>query len=553
MKQIVITISLLAGMAFGNSLLAQCPEIDCPGDVTLYAPVDGCSVTYNYSNPDVTDFCHAGVSFAYSGAPEMWIVPNDVHELMVRAWGASGGHGSGPVYGLNMGGKGAYAEGRLDVNPGDTLYIYVGGKGTDAQLEGIAEGGWNGGGLGGFDADYTGNGAGGGGGASDIRVDGNDLAHRVLVAAGGGGASKNAPGGAGGAALGLDGASVQNGAPGLAGRFDAGGIVFSTDRGASAGAFGQGGNGSSNQASWGGGGGGAGYYGGSGGTATQDHPDGQSGSGGGGSSFIGGLSDGSMLADQRIGHGMVTINYANPAGETAYLASGPASGSDFSVGTTSLTFAANGGFDTSYCSYDVIVLDTVQPVALVQDFTLQLDENDEGQLLPANIDAGSADNCSIVSYTLSQEDFNETHEGANTVTLTVEDASGNTSSASCTVTVNRQPQGLVAGKTPGVSGPPAARRNLEGVAETVPKLDMRIWPNPATFGKVTISVQLPEYWERARLNVYDATGKQVISQFVPMIMENDRMLLPIDALDKGTYLVQLTDANNAITERLVIQ
>src|SRR5690606_10367342 len=103
------------------------------------------------------------------------------------------------------------------------------------------------------------------------------------------------------------------------GTLEAGGIVHLTDRGATSGEFGMGGNGSTHHASWGGGGGGAGYYGGSGGTAIEDHNNGHSGSGGGGSSFAGDATHVEMLADQRIGNGTLYLYYSDAEAAEATL------------------------------------------------------------------------------------------------------------------------------------------------------------------------------------------------------------------------------------------
>src|SRR5690606_10412254 len=53
----------------------------------------------------------------------------------------------------------------------------------------------------------------------------------------------------------------------------------------------------------------------------------------------------------------------------------------------------------------------------------------------ADIDNGSTDSCGIASMTLSQDTFDCSHVGDNTVTLTVTDVNGNTDSATAIVTV----------------------------------------------------------------------------------------------------------------------
>lgn len=159
-------------------------------------------------------------------------------------------------------GLGAYTSGSIHLNAGDTLYVYVGGKGGDRNY--ATGGAFNGGGS------TT---AGGGGGATDLRTQVGNLDSRIMVAAGGGGASKWGNGGNGG---------TQNGTAGFymehSGSNDPTGITYTASATQNGGAsFGNGGSTSIR-----GGGGGGGWYGGYAGRVD--------GSGGGGSSYISGWS-----------------------------------------------------------------------------------------------------------------------------------------------------------------------------------------------------------------------------------------------------------------------
>jgi len=233
--------------------------------------------------------------FAYTGTEQTFTVPAGITSLTIEAWGAQGGG--------TEGGNGGYATGTLSVSPGQTLYLYVGGQGATSQT-----GGYNGGGTGGYDTNGGGTHGSGGGGASDIRTGGNGLGNRVLVAGGGGGRVPSAAGAAGGGVSGLDAIDFSTGFGGHGGTQTAGGSAH-TDRNATSGGWGYGGNGSTNYNAWGGGGGGGGYYGGGGGTSTIDHNSGYSGGGGGGSSYIGGVTSGSTTAGQRSGNGRILISY----------------------------------------------------------------------------------------------------------------------------------------------------------------------------------------------------------------------------------------------------
>jgi gliding motility-associated-like protein len=218
----------------------------------------------------------------------------------VTLFGAQGGNG------LNTtGGLGGQATGSLALTAGQTISVYVGGKGGNAG--GVM--GWNGGGQGGLDVG-AGQHAGSGGGATDIRVGGTALANRVIVAGGGAGGGRDATTGVGGGTSGTTSANFSSGYGGTGGTQVGGGLAWTLVRGATHGTLGQGGNGSTGYNAAGGGGGGGGYYGGGGGTSTQNHGSGWSAGGGGGSSFLGGVTAGSTTQGVRSNDGLCTITWS---------------------------------------------------------------------------------------------------------------------------------------------------------------------------------------------------------------------------------------------------
>lgn len=92
--------------------------------------------------------------------------------------------------------------------------------------------------------------------------------------------------------------------------------------------------------------------------------------------------------------------------------------------------------NVSSCNAIVSVQDTVSPVALCQDLSVSLDGSGNVSVTAAQIDNGSTDNCTIQSVSLQPSAFNCSDTGLNTVTLTVQDAAGNTSDCNATVTVS---------------------------------------------------------------------------------------------------------------------
>tara|TARA_R110002050_G_scaffold293172_5_gene449311 strand:+ start:5763 stop:19085 length:13323 start_codon:yes stop_codon:yes gene_type:complete len=86
-------------------------------------------------------------------------------------------------------------------------------------------------------------------------------------------------------------------------------------------------------------------------------------------------------------------------------------------------------------SATVTVIDQIAPSVVTQNINLYLDASGNAQISSAALDGGSSDNCAISSATLSQSNFDCSDLGSNTVTLSLQDASGNSASATATVTL----------------------------------------------------------------------------------------------------------------------
>ena len=202
----------------------------------------------------------------YTGQYQEFYIPS-TGTWTVEAWGAEGAN-RGPA-----GGKGGYTVADVDFSQGDKLYLYVGGAGTTVYNG--REKGWNGGGHcyyyytnGGF---YTAPTNVYGGGSSDVRIGGNTLNNRILVAGGGAGAGARGVGGAGNGGAGSGGC----GSGGQPGTLTAGGYANGT--------WLTGGNEILYAGGYGGPGGG-GWYGG--GHASPDGSGDDDSGGGGGSGWI---------------------------------------------------------------------------------------------------------------------------------------------------------------------------------------------------------------------------------------------------------------------------
>ena len=107
--------------------------------------------------------------------------------------------------------------------------------------------------------------------------------------------------------------------------------------------------------------------------------------------------------------------------------------SEVGPNTVTLTVTDVNG-NSSTCTGMVEVLDTVSPMAVCRDIDLYLDASGMASTVPDSIDGGSTDACGIASLMLDSTDFECSEVGMNTVTLTVTDVNGN--SSTCTGMVN---------------------------------------------------------------------------------------------------------------------
>jgi hypothetical protein len=108
--------------------------------------------------------------------------------------------------------------------------------------------------------------------------------------------------------------------------------------------------------------------------------------------------------------------------------------SNTGANTVTLT-VTDGSSNSSTATATVTVIDTVRPVVITQNLTIQLNSSGNASITASQIDNGSSDACGIATVTVSPSTFTCTNLGANTVTLTVTDNKGNVKTGTATVTV----------------------------------------------------------------------------------------------------------------------
>jgi hypothetical protein len=244
--------------------------------------------------------------FNYTGSIQTWTVPPGITQIYIQAVGAQGG-----TAGANSGGKGGKITCYLNVNPGDLLYITVGGMPTTKNAV------YGYGGNGGYTTGGSSFALAGGGLSSIASAQPISQTNALIIAGGGGGAAPSGwagPGGNAGGLVGLNGAGSYSGVltRGVGGNQTSGGsggTGFDTNiSNPTPGVAISGGNGGVvSPSTWnGGGGGGAGYFGGGGGAGGGN----AQGSGGGGSSWThSSCLQVSNISGINSGHGKVIIYY----------------------------------------------------------------------------------------------------------------------------------------------------------------------------------------------------------------------------------------------------
>ncbi len=248
-SKLIILIALLSG--FGLNVFAQTTNFTFNGII----------------GPDASGI---------NGSPQAYVVPAGVTKVAVDMYGGAGGWPCCSWTGTTGGTRalGGRVQCTMNVTPGTTLHVYVGGAGANNLNIGTqCPGGWNGGGVGGAVGSSF---CAGGGGESDIRTStSGSYASSVLIVAGagGGGGDFGPVGGAGGGIVGGTGQSYPS-LTTVGGACGGGQTGPSCITGSALGTQGQGGS----CTCYSDGGGGAGWWGGNGGTAGD-------GAGAGGSSY----------------------------------------------------------------------------------------------------------------------------------------------------------------------------------------------------------------------------------------------------------------------------
>ena len=127
----------------------------------------------------------------------------------------------------------------------------------------------------------------------------------------------------------------------------------------------------------------------------------------------------------------------------ATMSVSPSSFTCSNVGTNTVIFTVtDASNNSSTCSAIITVQDLIAPTAICKAATVVLNQAGTASITASDINNGSYDNCSLGTLSVNPNTFTSANVGSNTVTLTVPDVNGNSSSCTAIVTVNRRPTTL---------------------------------------------------------------------------------------------------------------
>ncbi|WP_299103244.1 LamG-like jellyroll fold domain-containing protein [uncultured Winogradskyella sp.] len=133
-----------------------------------------------------------------------------------------------------------------------------------------------------------------------------------------------------------------------------------------------------------------------------------------------------------------SLTTANDNCATLTVTQSPIAGTVISgAGTVqTITLSTNDGSNPVVSTmFDVTLIDNIAPTAICKDLTITLNASGNASITVNDLNNGSSDACSAVTFNASQLNFDCSDVGTNNVILTVYDLAGNSSVCSSTVTV----------------------------------------------------------------------------------------------------------------------
>ncbi|MFN0214220.1 MAG: HYR domain-containing protein [Saprospiraceae bacterium] len=194
--------------------------------------------------------------------------------------------------------------------------------------------------------------------------------------------------------------------------------------------------------------------------------------------------------------------------------------------------------NSSSCLSYVTVKDAIAPTAICEDVTVVLGPNGKVTVYGEDLAFNSFDNCSVWSYSPIAKVYTTANLGANNLTVTVKDWSGNASTCVSVVTVILPSNGDFHDGGEGKGGNPGI-------------YDFVVYPNP-TNGEAMMAFQLPA--EQAfSFRIFDTSGRMIYSR-EDLGMEGENFMpLRLEDIPSGVYLIDFHSDKWKVQKRLVLQ
>ncbi|HOY07185.1 MAG TPA: HYR domain-containing protein [Saprospiraceae bacterium] len=200
----------------------------------------------------------------------------------------------------------------------------------------------------------------------------------------------------------------------------------------------------------------------------------------------------------------------------------------------------------STCYTQVYVKDNIAPTPHCIDRSVVLSASGTATVQTSPLASGSADNCSVTSYSPVAKVYTTANLGVNNLTITVKDFNNN--AATCVSKITVLPYGSSVLISP--NDPDDDSHESEHFSNRS-TLDLILSPNP-TSGASTVHFNLAEA-QPYRLRLFDVNGRLVMdSDFDGHVGENV-VSLEMGTMQAGIYLVEIQSADMWGRKKLILQ
>jgi hypothetical protein len=200
----------------------------------------------------------------------------------------------------------------------------------------------------------------------------------------------------------------------------------------------------------------------------------------------------------------------------------------------------------STCYTQVYVKDNIAPIPHCIDRSVVLNAAGTATVQTAPLASGSADNCSVTSYSPVSKVYTTANLGINNLTITVKDWNNN--SATCVSKITVLPYGssvLISANDPETNG-----HEPEHFANRS-NLDIALFPNPSS-GASTVTFELLEE-QPYHLRLFDVNGRLVRDSDCDGHVGENVVSLEMGTMKAGVYLIEIQSAGIWGRKKLILQ